>query len=498
MTIRLSKSRYLSGLQCPKRLYLEIHARELATPFDEGTQTVLEEGTRVGELARDRYPGGMLVDVEYFKVEEGLARTAAILADPAVAVLYEGFIAFDDVVVRPDILVRVPGDRWRLIEVKSTSRVKDEHRDDLAIQAYVLAGAGLALDATCLMHVNTGYVYPGGELDLGQLFQEADLTREVQQRQPEIPARLAATRHILANPVPPGIEPDHHCQSPYECPFWDHCTKDKPARWVYHLPGSRHAFQRLTALGIQTIDEIPVGFPLKLLQQRVKDNVEWVGPGLHAALDTVEYPVHHLDFETLGSAIPLYPNTRPYQSVPFQWSNHIQTADGQLRHEAYLCPDARDPREELAVALLKSVGKTGSICTYTGYERNVLAGLAEVLPHLRDDLERVCDRLWDLYPIIKAHYYHPGFAGSYSIKAVLPAVVPDLAYDDLEIQEGVIASLQFHRVTFGDADSAERARIREALLKYCERDTLGMVELRRALLTKTCLHPSKRSNRNRA
>jgi len=250
--------------------------------------------------------------------------------------------------------------------------------------------------------------------------------------------------------------------------------------------------------GVQTVDEIPAGFPLQLIQQRVRDNVEWVGPGLQAALAAVEYPVHHLDFETLGSAIPLYPNTRPYQSVPFQFSNHIESDDGSLRHEAYLCPDARDPREELAVALSKSVGKTGSICTYTGYERNVLTGLADALPHLRQDLLHVCDRLWDLHTIIKAHYYHPAFAGSYSIKAVLPAIVPHLAYNDLEIQEGVMASLQFHRIAFGDADSAEQARIREALLKYCERDTLGMVELRRALFTKTRVKPSKRSERHRA
>ena len=484
MAARLSKSRFLSGLQCPKRLYLEIHARELATPFDEGTQAILDAGTEVGELARERYPGGVLVDVEYFKVEAGLSRTAALLADPAVSVLYEGFIAFNDVVVRPDILVRSGGNRWRLIEVKSTAQAKPEHRDDLAIQAYVLSGAGLALDATCLMHLNTGYVYPGGRFDLAQLFQEENLTREVRDRQPAIPARLAEMRRTLAAAVPPPNEPDDHCFAPYACPFWEHCTKDKPDRWIYDLPGSRRAFQELSTQGIQTIDDIPPGYPLQLVQQRVKDNVEWISPGLQAALTTVEYPVHHLDFETLGSAIPLYPNTRPYQAIPFQWSNHIETAEGQLKREAYLCPDARAPREELATALLKSLGTTDSICTYTGYEQGVLTGLADALPHLRHALLRVCTRLWDLHPIIKAHYYHPGFNGSYSIKAVLPAVAPHLAYGDLEIQEGTMAPLQFHRMAFGDGDAAEKASIRAALLKYCERDTLAMVELRKALRVK--------------
>ena len=481
MTTRLSKSKYMAGLQCPKRLYLEIHARELATDFDAGTQAVLDAGTRVGELARGRYPGGVLVEVEYFKVEEGIARTTAILADPAVTVVYEGFIQYQDVLVRPDILVRMPSNRWRLIEVKSTSRAKQEHRDDLAIQAYVLRGAGLAVDATCLMHLNTGYLYPGGPLDLQQLFQEESLTREVADRQDEIPGRLAAMRQVLAAPTPPAIEPDDHCFAPYECPFWEHCTKDMPARWISHLPGSRRVYQGLVALGIQTIDEIPAGYPLQLIQQRVKDHVEWIGPGLQAALDTIEYPVHHLDFETVGSAIPVYPNTHPYQAIPFQWSNHIEAADGALRHEAYLCPDARDPREELAVALLTSVGQAGSICTYSGYERAVLTGLAEALPHLRRDLVRLCDRLWDLLPIIKAHYYHPEFAGSYSIKAILPAMAPHLAYADLEIQEGTLASMEFSRMVFGDLDLAEQARIRSALLNYCERDTLAMVEVRKAV-----------------
>jgi hypothetical protein len=254
----------------------------------------------------------------------------------------------------------------------------------------------------------------------------------------------------------------------------------------YYLPGSRKAFHELNAWGVQTIDEIPAGYPLQRIQRRVKDDVEWIVPGLQAALDTIQYPVHHLDFETLGSAIPAYPNTHPYQTIPFQWSNHIEAADGALRHEAYLCPDARDPREELAVALLTSVGQAGSICTYSGYERAVLTGLAEALPHLRRDLVRLCDRLWDLLPIIKAHYYHPEFAGSYSIKAILPAMAPHLAYADLEIQEGTLASMEFSRMVFGDLDLAEQARIRSALLNYCERDTLAMVEVRKALQAKAC------------
>lgn len=390
--LRLSKSKYLAGLQCPKRLYLEIHARELASEMDEGTQAVIDAGTRVGELARERYPGGVLVEVECFKVAEGLARTTALLSDPGVPAVYEGFIQFEDVLVRPDILVRTRGNRWRLIEVKSNSCVKDEHLDDLAIQAYVLRRAGLIVDAACLMHINSGYLYSGGTLDLHQLFQEQELTAEVANCQGEIPVRLAEMRQTLSSAAPPAIEPDDHCYAPYECPFWEHCTKDKPGRWIYYLPGSRRTYQELVALGVQTIDEIPAGYPLQLIQQLVRDNVEWVGPGLREALDTVEYPVHHFDFETLGSAIPPYPNSRPYQAIPFQWSNHIEAMDGTVRHDEYLHDDTSDPREPLAQTLLSSLGREGSICVYTSSEKNVLTALADALPHLHADLLAVIAR----------------------------------------------------------------------------------------------------------
>ena len=416
-----------------------------------------------------RYPGGVLVEVEYFKVEEGIARTTAMLADPAVAVVYEGFIQYQNVLVRPDILVRMPrqslaADRGEIHEPGKAGAPGRPGHPGVCAQRGRPGCGRLPLCCTSTRGTSTLAVHSTSS----NSFRRRSLTREVADRQDEIPGRLAAMRQVLAAPAPPAIAPDDHCFAPYECPFWEHCAKEMPARWISHLPGSRRVYQDLVALGIQTIDEIPAGYPLQLIQQRVKDQVEWIGPGLQTALDTVEYPLHHLDFETVGFAIPVYPNTHPYQAIPFQWSNHIETADGALRHEAYLCPDARDPREELAVALLRSVGEAGSICTYTGYERGVLTALADALPHLRHDLDRVSERLWDLHPVVKANYYHPGFEGSYSIKAVLPALVPALAYDDLEIQEGTMASVQFARMAFGDLDLAEQTRIRTALLNYCD------------------------------
>jgi hypothetical protein len=481
---RLSKSKYLSGLQCHKRLYLEIHSPELAGDVDEQTQGRLEMGIEVGRLARQCFPGGMLVDADRLGIPDALERTAALLADPAVPAIFEGLFEFDGVLARLDILERVSGDTWRIVEVKSSTKVKDEHLDDVAVQGYVLSGAGIHLKGVQLMHLNNGYLYLGGELDLGELFLREDVTKAAAGLQDQVPMRLAAMRKLLTAPSPPTIEPDHHCSQPVECLFWQHCTQDKPPRWVFHLPGGKKPFQELVSRGIQTIDEIPAGFKLTGIQQRMKDNVEWVGPGFKVVLATVRYPVHHLDFETFMPAIPKYPDTRPYQTIPFQWSNHVLARDGQVRHDAYLCTERKDPREKFAQTLLESVGEEGSVCVYSGYEKRILTELAACLPKLKARLDRVIERLWDLLAIIKGNYYHPEFAGSFSIKSVLPALVPALDYGDLEIREGSMASLQYFRMIFEVTDEAEKARIRTALLQYCERDTLAMVELRNALLSK--------------
>jgi predicted RecB family nuclease len=481
---RLSKSRYLSGLQCHRRLCLDVHSRELASAMDKQTEARLEMGIEVGQLARQRFPGGRLVEADPLNVPGALKRTAALRTDASVPAIFEGLFEFDHVLVRVDILERVGKDAWRLIEVKSSTQVRGDHLDDVAIQAYVLSGSGVRLIGLELMHINDGYVFPGGDLDLGQLFLREDVMQEVTDRQAEVPTRLAAMRNMLAASPAPAIEPDHHCFEPLACPFWDHCTQAKPARWIYYLPGGRRTFQELVNRGVQTIDEIPAGFKLSPIQQRMKDNVEWIGPGLRGELEAVRYPVHHLDFETFMPAIPRYPNTRPYQTIPFQWSNHVMTSDGRVRHEEYLCADQRDPRGELARTLLESVGQEGSIGVYSSYERRMLSELADALPELKPELDRVTERLWDLLPIIRAHYYHPGFNGSFSMKSVLPALVASLDYSDLEIQEGGMASLQYSRMMFEVLDDEERARIRAALLNYCERDTLAMVELRKALLAR--------------
>jgi hypothetical protein len=489
---RLSKSKFLAALQCEKRLYLEVHHPELATPPDASAQAILNTGSEIGVLARRRFPAGVLVDLSYRRAKEAVGRTAELVADSSIPAIFEAALYFDSVLVRVDILERftdVDGtNRWRLIEVKASTRMKAVHCDDVAIQYYVARGAGVPVAEAGVMHVNGHYIHEGGEPDVERLFTWRDLTKEIDGRAGLVPKRLADMHAMLMRPYPPEREPDGHCHAPYVCPFWTHCTKDKPPRWIHYLPGGGNAPALLFAKGITTIDDIPADVTLSPVQRRVKDNVEWMSADLASALHSVQYPVHHLDFETFMPAVPRFLATRPYQAMPMQWSDHVEYEDGTVAHHEFLFRDPKDPREAFVSALLASLGKEGSICVYSRYERNILEELAEAFPLFGKQLMDVIGRLWDLYEVIKAHYYHPAFAGSYSIKTVLPAVVPALGYQDLDVQDGRSAARAYYRMVFEESDWVEQERIAQALSRYCERDTWALFQIRKVLQEKVgCL-----------
>jgi hypothetical protein len=191
--------------------------------------------------------------------------------------------------------------------------------------------------------------------------------------------------------------------------------------------------------------------------------------------------VRCVDFETFMPALPVFAGTRPYQTIPFQWSDHILSADGQVSHREFLHDGADDPRRRFAESLLNAVGLTGSIVVYTSYEEYCLRELEAALPEFASRLAQVRARLFDLHPVIKAHIYDPNFHGSFSIKAVLPALVPHLGYDDLEIAEGLLASVAYEELRDPNTSAERAAKLRGNLLAYCRRDSEAMLGLFHAL-----------------
>ena len=485
----LSKSRFLAGLQCHLRLWYQCFDRDLASKPPPSQQAIFDAGHEVGKLATQLYPDGVLIDEPYYQHKQAVESTLKAMQDPKVKAICEAAFIYDDVRIRVDVLERLEDGTWNMVEVKSSTSVKDVYYPDVAVQYCVLEGCGLTISGSGILHINNQYVYDGQNLDLDSLFVFEDLTNDIEPMLPEIPAKLARLKAMLANSDAPEIQPSKHCHKPYDCEFWDHCTKDMPELWVYNINGIRqNKLEELADMGIQDIGDIPATFALSQIQDRIRASVTYqqayVSNQLEAELNDMEYPIHFLDFETIGLALPRYAGTRPYQTIPFQWSDHILYEDGKLAHREYLCDEDKDPREEFTRSLLDALGTEGSIVIYTSYETGVLNSIIEHFPQYTDQLWAIIDRFKDLHAIIRNNYYHPKFYGSFSLKYVLPALVPEMSYDKLSIQDGMQASLEYLRMIDPQTPQDEKAQLRTDLLTYCGQDTEAMVKIREVLLNR--------------
>lgn len=479
----LSKSRFQSGMQCHKRLFLESHHRDLLPEASAAQQAIFDTGHRVGELACKRFPGGVLFEEDFTQFKPALQRTNALLADASIPAFYEPAFLHENVKVRVDILKRNDDGSFDLIEVKSTTRTKDVHIRDLAIQYYVLQGSGITVNRACLMHLNTDYVYQGGEYDLEQLFAIDNMTEQVKALQDAIPGQLTAMKTMLAEDAPPMIETGDQCYSPYSCPFIDYCHDEPFEHPVTELPRLRTALlERFEIDGIAEINEVPDKYfaedsLYERIRKCVRQNQPYYSSELKHAFKGLKYPIHFLDFETFNPALPLFPGTRPYQVLPFQWSNHTMRPGGALTHAEFLHNDATDPREAFVTSLIHTLGETGSIVVYSPYEQGVINRLAKEFPHYAQPLAALRGRIFDLLPIVREHCYHPDFHGSFSIKKVLPALVPELSYDALPIADGTAAANGFSEMIDSTTLPDRKEQLRTDLLAYCKLDTYAMVRL---------------------
>ena len=483
----LSKSRYLSGLQCHLRLWHSCFNRELASKVTPAQQALFDTGHRIGQLATHLFPEGILIREDHLHHQEAVQTTEHVLLDHNVSSIFEAAFLYHDVRIRVDILKRLDNGQWDMIEVKSSTSVKDIHLPDVAIQYYVLNGSGLKINRVFLLLINNQYVYDGNRLDLENFFYSSDVTDQVLLIQDEIPLRINEQKKMLDSSGAPVIQPSRHCTTPFTCEFWEYCTKDMPEHWIFDLHGiSQKKFDELTGMFVKDIKDIPDTFNLTELQARIKKcvikNDAYISKRLHTQLLNLEYPVHFLDFETMNPAIPLYSDTSPYEVIPFQWSDHILHKDGSLVHKEYLCEDHRDPRENFTRALLEALDERGSIFIYTTYEKIIIKRLAEHFPQYREDLLRIPNRFKDLCSIIRHYFYHPGFHGSFSLKSVLPVLVPEMSYNTLSIKDGSHASYEYLRLIHPDTPSGEKEKIKEDLLAYCSQDTLAMVKIRDQLM----------------
>lgn len=484
---RLSKSKLLAFRQCERRLWLELHRPGLRQD-DDASQAAFANGHLVGELARQLYdPGrqGVLLDPVGDGVDTALARSRDLLAgaQPVFEAGFEsgGALAFADILLPLDS----NAERWRMVEVKSATKLKDYHRDDAAIQAYVARTAGVALDGIALARIDSRWVYPGNG-QYGGLLVEEDLSAEAFGRSGEVASWIARAGEVAAQEHEPVIRPGDHCASPYPCGFTAHCTARMPqaAYPVHWLPriASRALKQHINE-GAADMREVPDAL-LNPIQLRVKQHtlagtayVDAAG----AAADLAPYapPAWFIDFETIAFAVPVWAGTRPFQMIPFQFSVHRLDETGKLDHRAFLDLSGNDPSRAFSEALLDACHGEGPVFVYNaGFETARIAELAARFADLGPALLAINARVVDLLPVARQRYYHPAQEGSWSIKRVLPAIAPDLRYDQLDgVQDGGAAMHAFLEAIAPDTAAERKAQMERQLLDYCHLDTLAMVRL---------------------
>jgi predicted RecB family nuclease len=487
--MRISKSKFIAGIQCLKRLYLLVHEPELGAQANGAREAIIEQGREVGLLARQLFPGG--VEVKGGSLNEAIRITKELLANPEVPAIFEGAFEYDGVIVKTDILQRRKENHWRLVEVKSTADLKDQHLEDVAIQSHVLSAFGLKLASVWLAHINREYVLTGTTVDPHQFFLFRNLTNRAKNLQPELVLRLRSQFRILAMPTPPDTLTGPHCINPIVCEFFHHCNQPLPDDHIGYLPRLHaSAAEQLEEMGVESIHEIPADFELSEFQRRVCTAMQtgqpWFSAELKTELESLKYPLYFMDFETVNPAIPRFVGMHPYDHIPFQFSVHVQEEPGAApSHFEFLAMDNGDPRPAFIASLCEALGKSGSIVVYNEqFESQRLWELAGWLPEYNQRIRDIQSRLWDLLPVIRNNAYHPAFGGSFSLKAVLPALVPKMTYEGMEVPNGQAAGLAWESITRGNGSEAERQSKRKALLDYCGQDTFALVNLLGLLQTK--------------
>ena len=483
--MHLSKSQYLRGVQCHKRLWLYKYKREL---LDEPTPSQLarfQAGNEVGALA-----------LKLFECEEKIAfgegdfgakieRTKELIKSGAHSIA-EATFAHKGILVMVDILQITP-QGVIINEVKSSTGLKPVHIDDLAVQYFVLSGAGYNVVGANLVHIDSSYTRKGA-LEVEKLFAKIDCLQAVIEKQSEVAQNLARFERILENSAnPPNIDIDSHCDNPYSCDFKGVCWSEVPSEnSVFEISRldwrTKFALYHQNIARFSDIKDFSAFSTSQILQiQCALDNATHIDKSaIKAFLATIRYPVYHLDFETFQEAVPSFDSQCPYMQVPFQYSLHIDYGDESIEHREFLADERGDPRPALVESLTRDIPRGAFILAYNAsFEKGVMKKLAFIFPQYAEILEHFCENTADLMtPFAQKSYYHPAMRGSYSIKAVLPALMPEMeqAYKDLKLVHNGGEAMEAFPALKSMGES-EREAYRKALLEYCKLDTLAMVKV---------------------
>jgi CRISPR/Cas system-associated exonuclease Cas4 (RecB family) len=453
--MKLSKSDYLAYLACPREFWLMRHHPELFVRDDGiGVRYLKETGYRVQQLAQELFADGE----------------------------FEKRLETEHLLAKLDIYTG-----GSIYEVKSSGSVKEEHLHDLAFQKVVAEETGMPVERTFVIHVNKEYVRQGA-IEPEKLLSIVDVTALVEKILPATKARVAEALTYLQT------EPDKslagYCGSKLSCLFIQHFHPDLPPATVFEISNLKaEKLDRLLGMGILKMTDVPEDFDLTPRQWKqinlVKSGERQVAADeIRARLGEVNYPVYFLDYETVNPAIPIYDGYRPFQVMVFQFSLHVLDADGaELRHHEFLADGAADPTRDLMAAMQTAIEAAGgSVMVWSAYENTNNKNIAAKYPEFKIFLDSVAERTFDLMGIFsKGLYTDAKFKGSYSIKNVLPVMLPHMNYEHMEIKDGTTAAATWLSMLHPERSDEERDSIRAGLLEYCAMDTMAMAEILRVL-----------------
>lgn len=485
----ITKTEFVRGLDCVRRVWLDRNRRDLKPPLSLANQERIEVGKRLGKLAQERYSAGVLATQPGAKALEASEATKALL-DSGADCLFEATFLSGDRLARLDVLSKHDDGGWIIDEVKSSSvkepkKIDDDKVFDLAFQLQIARETGLLVSQARLVLVDTSYIWDGAPISGQALLGTVDMTDLCEGKSDEVVRLCSILSEALQRDSEPVVETNTHCKS---CDYFEHCHKSSPKHDLIFLPRiTSKAVSDLRIKGYTSIDQIPEEEKLTDARRRMRNVIlagqPHISEGLRPALDAIPFPAVFIDYESSNPAFPMYPGTRPYQQVCFQWSAHLLDSPGSNpRHFEYLASSLEDPRAEFCRSLWDLVKDCPAIVHYTGYEITQLKAMAtDGVPLATELLEVILARSVDLEKIVSEHVYFEAFNGKTSIKVVLPALVPSMSYKDLLIADGTAAATGFRKMLAETTSVEESQTLRTALLEYCCQDTLAMVEIYQAL-----------------
>ena len=479
----LSKSSFIKGLQCEKHLYLYKYYYDQMDELSDMQKAIFKRGTNVGELAQKLFPGGVLAAKgDPPKYDAALKRTKELInGDPQI--IYEAAFMFNEVLSIADIVVIEKGG-MKVYEVKSSTSISETYINDAALQYYVISNLGMRVKDFSIIYINNQYVRKN-KLNLEELFITESVLKLILPLQKSVKENVEKFKKMLVRKKMPDIDIGEHCHNPYTCAFFDYCRKHIPENTIFDFSGM-HLTKKyeLYRDGILSLDDVPQDYQLNKNNKLQLDVYRTGKPlidkkAIKNVLFDLNYPLCFMDFETFQPAVPLFDNSKPYQQIPFQYSVFIKKdKSSEAQHFEFLAEPGEDPRKKFIENLIKVTKGKGDVLVYNKtFEITRLNEIARDFAEYADEIEKLISRIKDLMvPFQKKYYYAPEMKGSYSIKAVLPALVPELSYDELEINEGGLASIAYESLQT-ETDLMFIAEIKQQLLEYCKLDTLGMVRI---------------------